>query len=161
VVADIREMITKKGERMAFVTLEDLSGLIEVIVWADMYKETAQLLGEERPLLISGRLESRGDKPKIIADSIMPLEEAPVKLCSALHLKINSFAADDKDLETLRDMLKRHPGNCPVFLHVVIPGRSETILALPDNLKVSPSMELIKGFDKIFGEKVEVHPQAA
>ncbi len=160
VVSDIREMLNKKGERMAFVTIGDLNGFIEVIVWADLYKKTVDLLRNERPLLVGGKLESKVEKPRIIADTIISLEEAPVKLCSALHLKVNSFAADKADIEKLRDMLKSHPGGCPVFLHVVIPGRSETILSLPDNLKVLPKMELIKGFEKVFGEKVEVHPNA-
>ncbi len=161
VVADLRETRNKRGERMAFVTLEDLEGFVEIIVWADLYGDTQDLLAEEKPVLVAGRLESRGEKPKIIAESLTPLERAPEKFCNSLHFKINSFAAEVKDLERLKDMLRSHPGNCPVYLHIVISGRSETVMSLPENLMVSPTAELISGVEKMFGEKVEVHPKAA
>lgn len=161
IITDTRETRNKKGERMAFLTIEDLHGFIEVIVWADLYKEAIKIIEEDKPLLIGGKLDSKGEKAKIIADMIIPLEDAPAKLCSSLHFKINSFSADNSDLQKLRDILLKYPGTCPVYLHIIIPGRSETILSLPDHLRVTPKAELILGIEKVFGEKVEVHPQAA
>jgi len=161
VVADLRETRNKRGQRMAFVTLEDLDGFVEIIVWADLYKESQDLLGGERPVLVAGRLESRGEKPKIIAESVIPLDRAPEKFCNSLHFRINSFAAEESDLAKLKEVLQSHPGDCPVFLHIVIAGRSETVMSLPKNLMVNPTAELISDVEKMFGRKVEVHPKAA
>jgi len=161
VVSEMRETRNKKGDLMAFVTIEDLKGFIEVIVWADAYKEVSNLLHDEKPLLVSGKLDSKGEKAKIIADAIIPLEDAAASFCNSLHFKINSFAADTQDLEKLKEILAKHPGQCPVYLHIVIPGRSETILLLPEHFRVTPKADLIESIEKVLGEKVEVHPQAA
>ncbi len=57
IVAGLKETITKKGDRMAFVTLEDLSGFVEVVIFSDIYLTAAELLKGEEPILVTGILE--------------------------------------------------------------------------------------------------------
>ena len=51
-------------------------------------------------------------------------------------------------------MLEAHRGDCPVLLHLVIPGESETVIALPDRRGVEPSDGLLREVDGLFGRRV-------
>ncbi|MDD4323961.1 MAG: DNA polymerase III subunit alpha [Eubacteriales bacterium] len=69
-----RMLLTKRNERMAFVTIEDAAGSFELIVFPRVYEETHDLLRENEVLLISGTLSMREDEdPKVIAEKILPL----------------------------------------------------------------------------------------
>jgi DNA polymerase-3 subunit alpha len=85
----------KNGERWALVTLEDLLGTVEVMVWAEVFKSCEALLGADDPVLVIGVLEhdERGDK--VVAQNIMPLGEAVYYLS---HHPLNAFAQDIKRL---------------------------------------------------------------
>ncbi|MBV5337821.1 MAG: hypothetical protein J0653_07840, partial [Deltaproteobacteria bacterium] len=61
IVTALKEIITKKGDRMGFVTIEDLTGQLEVTIFSDMYIQAVDLLKSDDPLLITGKLE-KGEK---------------------------------------------------------------------------------------------------
>jgi len=136
--------------------LEDLQGFIEVIVWADQYKQASQWLKSDQPLIITGKLESRADKPKILADRVILLQDAPTVLCSRLHLRINTTGLTRDRLIELKDVLRKFPGQCPVSIHMIVPGRSETVVSLPDRFKVQPGEELTKAVESLFGKSATI-----
>jgi DNA polymerase-3 subunit alpha len=75
-VQSLREVVTKKGTRMAFGRLEDLSGSAEVVIFPDAYAKYEPALKEEKPLVVTGFLEAEEGAAKIIVDQIYFLEEA-------------------------------------------------------------------------------------
>ena len=68
-------MMTKKGDRMAIVTLEDLSGVVEVVIFPELYATCGELLSGDEPLLVSGGLEVGEESCKIIATEVMLLSD--------------------------------------------------------------------------------------
>ncbi len=80
IVSAVRELITKKNERMAFVTLEDFYGKSEVIVFPRSYENYASLIKEDAILAVDGRLSVRdNENTKIIASEIYAISEYPAK----------------------------------------------------------------------------------
>lgn len=156
VVARLQETRNKRNELMAFVTLEDLQGFIEVIVWADLYREASALLKSEEPILVIGKLDSRTEKTKIFADNIIPLKEAPLRLCSKIKLRLQTVGLTKEHLLELKKIIQKNPGNCPVYLHFIMPGRSETVMSLPEKYRVKPGAELSQAIEKLFGKNVLV-----
>lgn len=154
VVSRLQETRNKRQELMAFVSLEDLYGIIEVIVWADLYKDVSSLLKSEEPVLIIGKLDSRSEKPKILAESIFPLKEAPLRLCSRVKLRLQTVGLTKEHLLELKGIIQKNPGKCPVYLHFIIPGRSETIMSLPDKYRVQPGQQLTEAIENLFGKNV-------
>ncbi len=130
-VKKIKEINTKKGDRMAFVTLEDLTGDTEVTVFSDLYLPTRDLLQSSEPLMISGVREGDKESPKILAQEIYPMEEAPRRLSKGIQIKLSARGADPQYVKDLKQVLARHRGRLPVRLHIVIPHRTETIINLP------------------------------
>lgn len=69
-VASVRPVTTKKGDTMAAVQLEDLSGTIELVVFPRTYQQSRTLLVEDTVVLIKGKIDARNDTPQIVCDSV-------------------------------------------------------------------------------------------
>jgi DNA polymerase-3 subunit alpha len=148
-----RETTTRKGDRMAFITLEDLKGVIEVIVFPELYKACSEMLKTDQPLLITGKVskEEESDTPKILASSVIPLSDAPQNIPLATHLTLNLSAIDLHHLQELKRALLNNPGDCQTFLHLIGPSKSETILSLGREFNVNPTPQLMNELQDIFG----------
>ena len=73
-ISDIKTITTKSNQLMAFVTVEDLTGQMEVIVFPSILEKYGELIKPELPVWIEGRLSVREDEqPKILVDTIKPL----------------------------------------------------------------------------------------
>jgi DNA polymerase-3 subunit alpha len=148
-----RETTTRKGDRMAFITLEDLKGVIEVIVFPELYKACSEVLKTDQPLLITGKVskEEENDTPKLLASSIIPLSDAPQRIPLATHLTLNLSAIDTHHLQELKRALLNNPGDCQTYLHLIGPRKSETILSLGTEFNVNPTPQLMNELQDIFG----------
>ena len=74
-VIDYKEMVTKKGTRMAFAKVEDLSGTAELVIFPDTFAKCGHYLKDERPLLIGGALEVNEGAVKILVDNVAPFDD--------------------------------------------------------------------------------------
>jgi DNA polymerase-3 subunit alpha len=149
-----RETTTRKGDRMSFITLEDLKGVIEVIVFPELYKSCSEVIKSDQPLLITGKVskEEESETPKILASTIIPLSEAPQRVPLATHLTLNLSDIDTHHLQQLKQTLLNYPGECQTFLHLIGPRKSETILSLGNEFKVNPTPQLMDELKTIFGD---------
>lgn len=161
-LTNLRLTRTKRGKRMAFGTLEDLEGSFELVIFNETYESNIDLWtraksGDEGqgplPLLVSGTLEE-GEPPKVLVRDVMPLAEAEERLAG--NLRVNMIESDiSKDrLNALVKVLANHPGDCPVVIHVLIPGQSETIVSVGAIRGVRASKEMCRDVDALFGHKV-------
>ena len=84
IVTNVREITTKRKDTMAYLTLEDMKGVVSVIVFSDLYRNVFLPIRGEEPLLVKGKVDAGEDTVKIIASEITLLEEA-IKL-SLIHI---------------------------------------------------------------------------
>lgn len=136
IVSIIKKFITKTGEPMLFVTIEDLTGVIEVLVFPSILKQDPVLWQEGNILHIAGRLSYRDNKgnssePKIIVDKVKKLEKKPVlfnhfkvfdssenaKNIPILHLKIKKEGSREL-LQKIKEILLTSTGESAVILHL-------------------------------------------
>jgi len=72
---------TKKGQTMAFITLEDLVGSVEVLVFPKLYEQYSEILNEDEKLFVEGTVSAEDDKPsKLLAQRIWRFSEVPYEL---------------------------------------------------------------------------------
>ncbi len=154
VVAGLKELVTKKGDRMAFVTLEDLSGFVEMVVFPEVYQASMELLRGEAPLLVSGTLDVGEETCKLMAQKIVALQDVNLQQTTRVNFRINTTGLDSGQLRALRDIVARHRGKCRAMVRLLIPNRSETLLKLPDDLLVAASDEIMEEADRLFGYNV-------
>jgi DNA polymerase-3 subunit alpha len=174
IVSSLRETVTKKGNRMGFVTLEDLKGTIPVVVFSDLYARTAGLLKTEEPLFVRGTVDVEEESVKIIAREIVRLKDlmaaGPVAYAPSgvapqspgngsrngkqeVHFHLPEGLTRDQ-LQTLKSLLARHLGESPAFIHLKDAQKGETILVLPEGMKINPSHDMIREVDQFFGSPV-------
>jgi DNA polymerase-3 subunit alpha len=151
VVNALKEINTKKGDRMAFVTLEDMNGVVEVIVFSELYKNSSLLLKSEDPVFIKGRVDAGEENVKIIASEILPFEQAVGKLTTSVHLRLRSEGLRREDLEAMREIFQDNRGNCPAFLHLLLPGERETVIDLGDEWKLNSNDQLVHRMRDLLG----------
>jgi len=161
----LRETRTRRGQRMGFGQLEDLEGGFELVIFSDTYEQHVALLraakdetaadGERGPipLIVQGTLEEL-DPPKILVRDVTRLEDAEQKLSTSLRVRVQAPDVTRDRLLALKRLLSGHGGDCGVYLHITIPGESETILGVGGIRGVSPTVELCREVDRLFGRPV-------
>ncbi|MBI5237540.1 MAG: DNA polymerase III subunit alpha [Deltaproteobacteria bacterium] len=153
IAVDLREILTKKGERMAFVRIEDTTGSIEAVVFSDLYKKVRDLLSSDTPVIVTGRLERDEDEAKLIAAEIIGIDdvkkaEKKIRARSA-HITVNAMALNIEKLEGLKKIISENPGPSQVLLTILYPDGARVVLGLPDSLKLTPSPKAFACIKKI------------
>ncbi|WP_373499324.1 DNA polymerase III subunit alpha [Desulfococcus sp.] len=136
IITDVKTIRTKRGELMAFLTTEDMTGSVESTVFSSVYESAAHLLTADAPVLIEGRLQKEENGVKIIADKIVSVEQAEETWTASIHINLDITRTDRESLLTLRGILEKHRGTCPAYLHLVAPEISDTLIAMPDTIQL-------------------------
>jgi len=158
VVTEVKEINTRKGDRMSFLTLEDMRGSVEVVVFPALFHRVRPYMKVDMPVLVGGILDKTEDRLKIRASSLVPLDEATKNMVSIVHIRLRTEELSKEQLLSLRDILEKHRGSCEVLLHLMGQRNApEIVMALPPDLMVNPSIEMIGMVEGLFGARtVEV-----
>ena len=146
-----KELTTRKGDRMAFLALEDKEGILEVVSFADTFAPAQPLLVGEEPLVVIGKVQHDEKGSKILAERIMTLDEAQAQSVDAVRIHLQADHLDRDGLTRLRHLLLNHPGDCKAFLHLTVGGKGEAVIALSAKLQVKPSRSFFEEMSEHFG----------
>ena len=152
VVEEIRMVSSRKGEPLRFLRLEDFNGSVEVVVFEDVHAEYQRYIYQGALLLVSGRVAKESGQVRLVADEIMLLEEAAADMASSVHLKLTVEGLSGEPLKELKQLLKTHPGSCPVYLHFGVGQQTVVVQKLPTSFRISPNKELQVRLIKQFGK---------
>lgn len=148
IIINKKTMITKNNNMMAFVTLEDLFGTIDLIVFPNVFDKCSKFLIEDSIIHVTGTLNiSEEDEPKIICDKIIPLENNEE---TKLYLKISK----DKDKSILNDIkkiLSNYTGKTPVYVY--LEKNRKTIIAQREFWVDIDNNTLVESLKSLLGEQ--------
>ncbi len=103
ILVAVKKIITKKGKQMAFITLEDMTGQAEAVVFSDTYERIENLLIEDSRLILWGKVDKRDDKTQMIVEDAEPVETVKMVM-----VRLSSQQASDSQMQqNLRAILKR------------------------------------------------------
>ncbi|CAG0930775.1 partial DNA polymerase III subunit alpha, partial [Planctomycetaceae bacterium] len=161
IVTALKEIVTKKGDRMAFVTIEDLTGSVEAVIFADLYKKAREAVTSDHALLVSGKLDKEEEAVKLIASDIIPIEEAGQadKKLKARNTHIHAPVAglDSRKLTELKKIIQENPGTSQVILQLVYPDNGRIIIGVSDALRMSPLEPAVARIKELIeGAEVEI-----
>ena len=145
-IIETRMNTTKANKLMCFITLEDLYGTIECLVFPRIYDRLARMIQNDTVVVIRDTLSLREDEePKLLVEDIRPLDSAESTPLAPerpkrLYLKIENRALTPM----AQNLLREHPGS--MVVRAVIQG---TVYELP--LRVTPDGELIKALENLLG----------
>jgi len=154
VILTLKLKNSKKGDRYATFNLEDRWGAVEVIAWPETYRKYEAVIHSDEPVCVSGSLEVGEERCQVIADEVMSLLEAREKSVKQVHFALRAERVNEDHLRTLRSTLTQHRGSCTAFLHLLLPNRTETVIALPPDLKVAATERMVEDVERLFGNGV-------
>ena len=153
-VSSLKEIFTKKGDRMAFLTLEDMKGFVEVILFPEVFKNALPYLRSGDPLLVKGILDLSEEHIKIKGMEVRSLPEVAPSAEKSIHLKISLSLLSAPQLEDLKEVIVANRGASQVFLHFIDGNSRETIVALPTRYRVDPSQDFRNAIQNLFKSSV-------
>lgn len=161
VITRIRKVRTKKNEPMAFVTIEDFAGAIDVTVFPSVYEEYKKWLVNDGIVVVKGKAnrrerirddeETSSEQVGVICDSITPLSDGingnnNGKLPKSVIVEIANL--DRQSLRMLQELLQKSPGENPVFFHIKANGGIKKYFL---KNKVEPTPKLLTEIRQIVG----------
>jgi DNA polymerase-3 subunit alpha len=165
IVTGWRERLTKTGKKIAFASLEDLTGARDLVIYEDVGQKYEALLKGDEPVLVKGMVrlaekfgaeaqqESAEPSPEIKVDEVSRLSDVRAAKATRVELRVDAEQATPDRLAELKALLAKYPGPCAAALSIVVPGAAETRIALK-NTRVAASDDLLAAVDRLFGAKV-------
>lgn len=113
-ITSINVKITRKNQMMAFLTLEDLYGTVEVVIFARQYEANRNMFTQDRKVFVVGNVAIDEERPaKILLQKIVPFEQLPREL----WLQFANKAEYEKEEAFLADMLQQYPGEAELIIY--------------------------------------------
>jgi DNA polymerase-3 subunit alpha len=105
-ILDIKDIVTKKGDRMAVLQIEDLTGSSEAVVFPKVYEKVRSHLQKDNRLMVWGKVDRRDDRIQLVIDDLQPIESVRM-----VRVELNrEQAMDIQKLHQLREILKAQTG---------------------------------------------------
>ncbi len=143
---------TKKGDRMAFITLEDLNGSLEVIIFPDTFQKNQALLKEDTPLYVKGTLDSDDSgSRKMLANEIQPLEGLRGKLAKSVRIHIDLAKADTQLPGRLNLVMHKFSGEAAVIFELEHPEHYLVTLRPNPFLRIKPDTAFVQEVENLCG----------
>lgn len=146
-IAEKSVKYTKKNQTMAFLTLEDPVGAVEVVVFPKDYERNVRLLNEDSKVFVRGRVKVEEEQDaKLICEKVMGFDEIPKELWIKFNTK-EEFAQNE---QKLYQMLMDSDGEDTVVIYVANP---KSVKRLPANRNVHADKALAEKLYAVFGEE--------
>ncbi|MBI1866115.1 MAG: DNA polymerase III subunit alpha, partial [Nitrospirae bacterium] len=152
IVSALKERTAKKtGEKMATFTIEDLEGNVDAIIFPELYRQAGHLLAGDAPILVTGQVAREENGIKIRASGVREFTGFPRKNTARIDIRIRATGTTADELARLREILRRHRGTCPVFLHILQPSETRAVIAAGEDLAAVPSDPLVGEIESLLG----------
>jgi len=152
-LAEMKTIITKKGDKMCFATLEDLSGKIEAVIFNKVFLEYEKLLVANTPLVLEGYTKLSESPRKIFPNKIKLLKEETEDRVSAVRINLPVQELNQKKLALFKQIIINHRGAIP--LHIIFEHtKGKARLPLGDNFMVNPSPNMAAQINELFSGNV-------
>jgi len=148
-ITSVQRKMTKRGDAWAMVTLEDLDGAIDVLLFPSVYQLASTYLSEDQIITVKGRLSRSKDVPEIQGTEVTvpDLSDGP---SGPVVITLPATRCTGPVVDSLKDVLATHPGVTEVRLKL-LNRTSTTLLRLDDRLRVTPTPALFADLKQLLG----------
>ncbi len=152
-IVDVRTIVTRKGDKMAFVRLEDLDGQMEVTVFPKAYEMYREFLVVDQSIFMEGKasLNQRSGGVQVIASKIIELKNVPGLYADQFCVSLSSDLLDRTCIQQIQKLVQMYHGDCPLMFHLDLPSKERICIQAGDIYQVNPNAELKKKIEAILG----------
>src|SRR5687768_8918325 len=154
IIASIRQLKTRKGDRMAVIMLEDPHGTVEVVIFPEAFGKCGSVLDVGAMVVVKGKVELDEETIRMMANEVMPIETMRQKMSRELSIKLVSPPHGRQTFEALADLFARHRGDRRVVLELELRDQQPPLrlrAPLAAAVRVRPSEQLASEVERICG----------
>jgi DNA polymerase-3 subunit alpha len=156
-VSEMREVMTKKGSRMAFGMVEDLYGKLECVIFPEAYAKLGDMISQAtaqaEAVIVVAELELASDLPKLLVKELLWVKDAHQNRVQNVVIRLNTQGISEEHLRALKKQLIQHRGRCPVKIEFV-GDQFKTELKLPEGTGLSGTPQMVAAINQIFNAQV-------
>jgi DNA polymerase-3 subunit alpha len=149
IVGEVKHLTTKRGEPMAFVRLDDVTGGIECVVFNSTYAASSELCVPDRILIVKGRVDHKEGETKLIASEVSAFESVAVG--REVRLRIDATQAPAGVVGELARLIREFPGESPVLVDCLT-SEGTKVLAFGQRYRVEPAPDFYAEVRALLGE---------
>jgi DNA polymerase-3 subunit alpha len=151
IISAVKKKIDKKGNPMAFISIEDFTGRGEAIVFSKTFEKFSHHIQPEAMVMVIGKADASGDSFKVLVDEVYPMDEVRQKFTRSIVLSVNVNEIRDNAIVALRSVMEKHKGNCRCYLDVVEPDKAKPSRFHTMKFAVNASDQFLDEVRKILG----------
>jgi DNA polymerase-3 subunit alpha len=146
---------SRKGDRWAIVSLQDMSGALEVLVFPEAFARLETILKSGVPLLLRGRVNVEDAGTRLALQQAQPLDQLSAAETALMRVRVELGNMDEFTLDQLKELFVRSPGPCQIAFDLIDPDG--TVATLRSNQRVRPDERLLAAVRQMCGpDAVEV-----
>ena len=162
-VREVRRVVTRKGQIMAYASLEDLTGTVDIVLFPRTFEQVRLLFEPDKVVVVQGKVDARAGSTRATGSAASPIDpemEAEIEMASIVAdmawlwddpeclpvarrqlLHVRLAGGDTSLAERLEAVLAKHPGGDEVVLHVVVGSREVVVHADRYHVLAGPALE--------------------
>jgi DNA polymerase-3 subunit alpha len=150
IVSSMREILTKKGTRMAFAQFEDASSSLELVIFPDVFNKVQFTIREETPLIVVGQIQREGESQKMLVSEVHKLSDM-LKRTKRVVFRLQPSMASN--LSSLKQLCLANPGGTAISFDMELPDLAHRVrLDVSEPQGIEASAEFIEKAQRLFGE---------
>ena len=154
IISGHRPLKTRRGGRMAVLTLEDRSGAVEVVVFPDTYGRCEGLIETDRMVLVRGKLEKDEESARLLAAELLPIAGLAERVRKAMVIRLSVPPHDRGTLEALAELFGGYRGDRHVCVELELRGYDQPLKVRADlgDTLIQPSDRLVEEVERLCGK---------
>jgi DNA polymerase-3 subunit alpha len=152
VVTGVRQLKTKRGDRMAAFYLEDEAGKFEVVIFPEAYAKFGRLVADDAMLIVRGKFDRDDETSKMVANELSTLEAARERTVREVQIHLGPDAGSREALRSLVQVFERHPGDRRVSFVVEVKGGAGGLrVRAATSHRIRPSDGFVRDVESLCG----------
>jgi DNA polymerase-3 subunit alpha len=142
IILEVKPHIDKNGRPMAFGSLEDMQGSIDLVVFPDAFEKIRDRFVVDEMVVLQGRFSGRNGRTSVQVEQILGIDQAREALADTVNVRLTGEVIRMERLEALKNLCMRFPGDCQLRLHLDVGGDHPTVV-VSRRMEVAPSEMLM------------------
>jgi DNA polymerase-3 subunit alpha len=155
IVSGLRQLKTRKGDRMAVCNLEDPHGSVEVVVFPEAFSKAGALLQNDATVVVRGKLERDEELMRLLSSEVIPIEALGERFSKELAIRVAVPPHGRETFEALAGLFATHRGDRRVSLELELRGHARPLRVraeLASQVRIHPTEQLLVAVEKLCGQ---------
>lgn len=151
-VKKVRNIMTKKNRKMAIVTLEDVQGSVEVVLFPDAFALYADMLVEDAVVFVRGKVDCKRETPNVLCDEVIALDDVSDKLATRVYVNLSASEVSEARVLRISEICSGHRGKSQVCIRCLLDSGHRVEVGAGKRFNVRADMDFYKKLEAVVGE---------